>query len=146
MTRRSDTEITSVVVDYMEPSFTVMANATYSVSTTTTAFTNRLYRGLRLFFSGGAWTVSATASASFRVQTFDDLSARWSNIPGAFSTALNPTASSTFIVLTLYPGLVAVTSQDINHHIGYTWRVVVDVVATGATRDFIFSIAGQYIR
>lgn len=108
---------------------------------------NRSARGIRCYIVASG---AATGTAQFKLQVIDPVSAKWIDLPGATTTALDGTGSGvTGALLTVYPGLTGIadvtgTPGDIkvDNILGPRWRGVLTVALSNSTcsvgADYIF--------
>lgn len=99
------------------------------------AYFNPNRKGVRIYIN---LTVVNGGTLTVKVQTFDQASQTWVDIPLAVTAALAAVAVTT---LTVYPGTTETANVDVEQPLGTTWRVVATTAAAAVT----FGIGAEYL-
>jgi hypothetical protein len=94
------------------------------------------HRGIKLYLDITAVT-GTNPTLDVKLQSFDKLSEKWFDIPGAAFAQKTTTGQST---LTLYPGSPETANESLSDVLPDTWRTVVTI--GGTTPSFTFSLGG----
>ncbi len=115
----------------------LLASAARTATNYSEPRTNHFYRGVKVFIDCTAAT--DTPSVTFSIQEQDPVGKDFKSI---LTSAAVTGAITAPVVLTVYPGCVAVANQVLNEPLPRTWRVL----ATHADADSItYSVSYCYI-
>lgn len=116
---------------------TLLASAARTATVSSDDQTNLGYKGVKVFID--CTTSAATPSVTFSIQEKDPIGGDYKSI---LTSAAVTGAITAPVVLTVYPGCVAVTNVVLNEPLPLTWRVT----ATHADTDSItYSVSYCYI-
>lgn len=125
--------VTDSAVQYDGVVFSVASRAAAAYNSG--AYFNPNRKGVRIYIN---LTVVNGGTLTVKVQTFDQASQTWVDMPLAVTAALAAVAVTT---LTIYPGTTETANVDVEQPLGTTWRVV----ATTATAAVTFGIGAEYL-
>lgn len=97
------------------------------------------HRGIKLYLDITAVT-GTTPTMDIKLQSFDKLSEKWFDIPGAAFAQKTATGQST---LTIYPSVTDTANESVADILPDTWRIVVTLGGTSPV--FTFTLGGCLI-
>lgn len=120
---------------------TIFSSVARTVTENSIEFSTEGYLGGRFFLNITAAS-GTTPTLDVKLQTKDDVSGTWFDIPGA--AFLQATAATGDQTLAIFPGVVAVANVAVNNILGSTIRAVATIGAV-ANPSFTFTLSGVLV-